>query len=236
MKKNVGLTYVSEFSFPKEQGFSGSATPGTHKVKGYMRGGHVKKPVGKGGAKQSMPKNVKAKGGYMEGGDASMHDKLKKAGAEMGYAYGGTVKNTSAEFKQKRAKQATMDHGNQPARRGRNQAEIEAGGTKRLKPGLKKGGVCRVRMPKNVKAKGGLACAAEGGYAEGGKWIQKAIKKPGALRKSLDVKSGAKIPAKKLAKAATKGGKLGRRARLAETLGKMHKAEGGVVGKARAAQ
>jgi hypothetical protein len=33
-----------------------------------------------------------------------------------------------------------MDHGVQPARRGRNQAEIEAGGTKRLKPGLKKGG------------------------------------------------------------------------------------------------
>ena len=38
------------------------------------------------------------------------------------------------------------------------------------------------------------------------KWIQKAIKKPGALRKSLGVKKGEKIPAKKLAAAAKKKG------------------------------
>jgi hypothetical protein len=50
------------------------------------------------------------------------------------------------------------------------------------------------------------------------KWIQKAIKKPGALRKSLGVKAGEKIPAKKLAAAAKKPGKIGQRARLAETL------------------
>ena len=55
------------------------------------------------------------------------------------------------------------------------------------------------------------------------KWIQKAIKKPGALRKELGVKKGKKIPAKKLAAAAKKGGKLGQRARLAQTLGKMRK-------------
>ena len=53
------------------------------------------------------------------------------------------------------------------------------------------------------------------------KWISKAIKKPGALRKEMGVKKGKKIPAKKLAKAAKKGGKLGQRARLAETLKKM---------------
>lgn len=53
-------------------------------------------------------------------------------------------------------------------------------------------------------------------------WIQKAIKKPGALHKELGVPMGKKIPAKKLAKAATKGGKLGARARLAQTLKKMH--------------
>ena len=41
------------------------------------------------------------------------------------------------------------------------------------------------------------------------KWIQKAVKKPGALRKSLGVKKGQKIPAKKLNAAAKKGGKLG---------------------------
>ena len=55
------------------------------------------------------------------------------------------------------------------------------------------------------------------------KWIQKAIKKPGSLRKSLGVKKGQKIPASKLAKAAKKGGKLGKRARLAQTLKKMRK-------------
>lgn len=55
------------------------------------------------------------------------------------------------------------------------------------------------------------------------KWIKKAIKHPGALRKELKVKKGKKIPAKKLKAAAKKGGKLGRRARLAETLRKMPK-------------
>lgn len=50
------------------------------------------------------------------------------------------------------------------------------------------------------------------------KWIQKAIKKPGALRAELGAKKGEKIPAKKLAAAAKKPGKMGQRARLAETL------------------
>jgi len=44
------------------------------------------------------------------------------------------------------------------------------------------------------------------------KWIQKAIKKPGALRSELGVKEGKKIPAKKLAKAAKAPGKMGQRA------------------------
>ena len=50
------------------------------------------------------------------------------------------------------------------------------------------------------------------------KWIQKAIKHPGALKKSLGVKSGEKIPAGKLASAAKKTGVTGKRARLAQTL------------------
>jgi hypothetical protein len=50
------------------------------------------------------------------------------------------------------------------------------------------------------------------------KWIQQAIKKPGALRAQLGVKKGEKIPASKLAAAAKKPGKLGQRARLAQTL------------------
>ena len=55
-------------------------------------------------------------------------------------------------------------------------------------------------------------------------WIQKAIKKPGSLRKSLKVKKGEKIPASKLRAAAKKPGKLGQRARLAMTLNKIRKA------------
>lgn len=49
-------------------------------------------------------------------------------------------------------------------------------------------------------------------------WIAGAIKKPGALHEQLGIKKGSKIPSKVLARAANKGGKLGQRARLAETL------------------
>lgn len=49
-------------------------------------------------------------------------------------------------------------------------------------------------------------------------WIAGAIKKPGALRKSMGVKEGESIPAGKLAAAAKKPGKMGQRARLAQTL------------------
>ena len=59
--------------------------------------------------------------------------------------------------------------------------------------------------------------------AEKKKWIQKAIKHPGALHKELGVPEGKKIPEKKLKAAEKKGGKLGKRARLAETLKGMHK-------------
>jgi len=54
-------------------------------------------------------------------------------------------------------------------------------------------------------------------------WIAGAIKKPGALREALGAKMGKPIPAKKLAAAAKKPGKLGQRARLAETLKGMKK-------------
>ncbi len=242
-RKNVGLRY-GEFEFPAEQGFSGSA--GVQQVRGYQRGGRVKKQkggevevevvVGNKTTRKSnsgtMTKTEKAKGGrvkkqmggYMgpareievddvkisvpkkRGGKMSTNAKLRKAGKEMGYAYGGyaKAKDTSSEFKEKRGPQDDMDHGVQPARRGKNARsaqEAEAGGTGRLKPGLKKGGSV--------------------GYKKGGKWIQGAIKKPGALRQALGVKAGKKIPAKKLAAAAKKPGKMGRRARLAQTLKKL---------------
>jgi hypothetical protein len=60
--------------------------------------------------------------------------------------------------------------------------------------------------------------------AEKKKWIQEAIKKPGALRKTLGVKKGEKIPAAKLEKAThSKNPTTAKRARLAQTLRGMSK-------------
>jgi hypothetical protein len=50
------------------------------------------------------------------------------------------------------------------------------------------------------------------------KWIQSAIKKPGALREQLGIKGDKRIPAKMLDRATKAPGKLGQRARLAKTL------------------
>ena len=67
----------------------------------------------------------------------------------------------------------------------------------------------------------------------GKNWIAGAIGKPGALHREMGVKEGHKIPAGRLRAAAKKGGKEGKRARLAETLkGFHHKKQmyGGVGG------
>lgn len=58
-------------------------------------------------------------------------------------------------------------------------------------------------------------------------WIADAIQSPGALRKSLDVPKGKTIPAKTLSKAAKAPGKLGQRARLAQTLKGLSKGKKG---------
>lgn len=57
------------------------------------------------------------------------------------------------------------------------------------------------------------------------KWIQKAIKKPGALRSALHVKKGKNIPKTKLEKVAhskKSSTTMKKRANLAMTLRKMH--------------
>lgn len=55
------------------------------------------------------------------------------------------------------------------------------------------------------------------------KWIQGAIKHPGALKKTLGVPEGKKIPASKLKKAEhSKNATTRKRANLAKTLKKMH--------------
>jgi len=101
---------------------------------------------------------------------------------------------------------------------------------KRVGPVDPQGAWTKVQMmnlpPRNVKTKVSLTKDKQQGatsMAKGGKWIQKAIKKPGALRAQLGAKPGKPIPAAKLAKAAKSKGKLGQRARLAQTLKKMRK-------------
>lgn len=54
-------------------------------------------------------------------------------------------------------------------------------------------------------------------------WIAGAIKHPGALHAEMGVPQGQKIPAKKLNAAASKGGLLGERARMAKTLKGLHR-------------
>ncbi len=150
-------------------GYMGDA-PGQQKI-GYQGPNSGDREVSVDGVKITMPR---AKGGRAKG-KMSTHDKLKKHGAEMGFMYGGAVKkrdsnhrpanigrkkynpnpkdkNTSSEFVQKKSKQATRDHGVQPANRGSTSQEREAGGRGRLKPGF---------------AKGGLAMAATSGEAHG---------------------------------------------------------------------
>lgn len=56
------------------------------------------------------------------------------------------------------------------------------------------------------------------------KWIQKAIKHPGALHKELHVPMGKKIPQSKITKALKSNNpKLAKRARLAKTLSGLRK-------------
>lgn len=51
-----------------------------------------------------------------------------------------------------------------------------------------------------------------------GKFIQKAIRRPGQLHRDLGVPQGKKIPASKLNAAAKRPGKVGQRARFAKEL------------------
>lgn len=58
---------------------------------------------------------------------------------------------------------------------------------------------------------------------EKNKFIQKAIKRPGALHRKLGVPMGQKIPAAKVDAAAHAPGLLGKEARFAKVLKGMHK-------------
>jgi hypothetical protein len=81
--------------------------------------------------------------------------------------------------------------------------------------------------PRNTDAQPGSQdpMLADGGQLN----IKKAIKHPGALHEDLGVPQGEKIPKAKLHAAAERGGKVGQRARFAETLSKF--SNGGAVDK-----
>lgn len=75
----------------------------------------------------------------------------------------------------------------------------------------------------NIEVGESIESDEEAPVEEAEKWIQGAIKHPGALHKQLGVPQGEKIPRKELEQAAQKGGKLGKRARLAMTLSRLRK-------------
>lgn len=60
----------------------------------------------------------------------------------------------------------------------------------------------------------------------GRRWIQKAIKRPGALHRALGIPEDEDIPENMLRKAARRRGKVGKEARLAETLERFHHRKG----------
>ena len=156
-------------------GFMSGDAPGQQKM-GYMGPNSGDREISVDGVTVSVPRK---KGGRAK---MSTHDKLKKHGAEMGYAYGGAVKkrespgtptnigrkkynpnpknkNTSGRFKQKTAKQATRDSGVVPANKGSTQQEREAGGRGRLKPGFAVGGLAKAAA-KGARVAGRAAGAA----------------------------------------------------------------------------
>lgn len=109
-------------------------------------------------------------------------------------------------------------------------AGMKKGGTakgKSVRPSRGMGDMAPSKMPKakTITRKDNPNEVSE--YAKGGKagknFIQKAIKKPGALHAQLGVPKGEKIPKSKIAAAAKKPGKLGQRARFAQVLSGMKK-------------
>jgi len=94
--------------------------------------------------------------------------------------------------------------------------------TGKLHSGSKKGPVVKSR--KQAVAIAMSEAGKSMGKADGGMWIQEAIKKPGALRKSMGVKAGQTIPKGKLESASKSSNPtMAKRARLAMTLSKLGK-------------
>lgn len=80
------------------------------------------------------------------------------------------------------------------------------------------GQILSAKQPKVKALAAGGAARSRAPLMATKNWIAGAIKQPGALRQQLGTAKGKNIPAGKLAAAAKAPGKLGQRARLAQTL------------------
>lgn len=238
----MGKTFKSGHSFPASFGFSGSA--GKQCVRGYMRGGPVKSNA----TMRVAPSDAETidtgftgkelRRGYAKGGQpkvrmAIMADGVdKKTGKVVKLARGGMppMASKKATGRSPRTQIGRSTTPQAPTSGGKDfsppLAPDTPGDTLSKPPPTSRqpGALGRARGVPAFKAapmvsKPNYASRARrpGGYAEGG-WIKGAIKHPGALHKQLGVPQGKKIPAGKLNAAAEKGGKLGQRARLAQTL------------------
>lgn len=105
-------------------------------------------------------------------------------------------------------------------------SKLIGGGDKDDDTGKKRGGSVSDGEAEGMRPKGGRLARKSGG----GNWIKDATKHPGALHRELHFPEGKKIPAAKLEKAEhSKNPTEAKRARLAETLGRMHRATGGAA-------
>lgn len=189
---------------------------------GFKTGGHVKPPAS---ADMHMrtEKQQSNDHGLMPASEGTSEEEKEAGGTPKlrpGYKKGGKAKKmTKKAYRKKHGSLKGYDEYMRQARRtlGGQMTDKEAETLRKRAPKKKK---CGGSMKKNY-AEGGEVGAKEGGGKKD--WIKGAIKKPGALRKSLGVKAGKDIPKKKLEAAAKKKGKMGKRARLAETLEGFHK-------------
>ena len=209
------------------------------KVIGYCEGGEAPKRADRKQRKSGgrtmisdlINRNAKKANDYREGGDAHVG----------GLKRGGKVHEDVVADK-KLIKKAFRQHDEHMHGGKHEELHLKKGGrTHKMDGGMMTPGrkmqVARMLGARRAAPMGGMgapvapmvpAMRASGGKTE--KWIQGAIKHPGALHKALHIKEGEKIPAKKLAKAAhSDNPKLAKRARLAQTLKRIHKAGAGPI-------
>lgn len=180
---------------------------------------------------------LKGRGVYKKGGSVKNdhgHKPMAKMSHGGHYCWGGKVmkKREGGDVKKDDIELEEMPSGAKQYIRGKNRSEKDETVAKytrqtidEMEPGSKDFDKQFKKADKLVDAREDNLDAYDkelgmkrGGMAKGGNWIQSAIKKPGALKKSLGVPMGEKIPAGKLKTASKAPGKMGQRARLAMTL------------------